>query len=136
MSTPSRSVLGGADAIAFLNQYQQAGGKAKFIAGSITVDPAILTSQGRAKEALMGTPAGSPIADNWDDPSWQKFVKLYQDTFPADQRFPTPSLFAANYYIATKAALDGLNAVKGDLVEQSRRAAQVAVHGDHRHAGR
>jgi branched-chain amino acid transport system substrate-binding protein len=108
-------VLGGADAIAFLNQYQQAGGQAKFIAGSITVDPAILTSRGKAKEALVGTPAGSPIADNWDDPSWQRFVKLYQDTFPADQRFPTPSLFAASYYIATKAALEGLNAVKGDL---------------------
>jgi branched-chain amino acid transport system substrate-binding protein len=108
-------VLGGADAVNFLNQYQQAGGKAKFIAGSITVDPAILTSKGKAKEALVGTPAGSPIADNWDDPSWKKFVKLYQDTFPADQRFPTPSLFAANYYIATKAALEGLDAVKGDL---------------------
>ncbi len=108
-------ILGGSDAINFLNQYQQAGGKAKFIAGSITVDQAILTSKGKAKDALLGTPSAGPTADNWDDPAWKKFVKAYQDTFPADQRFPTPSLFAANYYMATKAMLEGLNATKGDL---------------------
>jgi branched-chain amino acid transport system substrate-binding protein len=108
-------VLGGADAVNFLNQYQQTGGKAKFIAGSITVDQAILTSKGKAKEALIGTPAGGPIADNFDGANWKKFVKAYQDAFPADQRFPTPSLFATNYYVATKAVLEGLNAVRGDL---------------------
>ena len=107
--------LGGGDAIAFLNQYQQAGGKAKLIAGAITVDQSILTSKGKAREALLGTPAAQPIADNDPSPEWQKFVKAYQDAFPADQRFPTPSLFATGYYIATKAMLEGLNAVKGDL---------------------
>jgi branched-chain amino acid transport system substrate-binding protein len=108
-------VLGGSDAVNFLNQYQQAGGKAKFIAGSITVDQAILTSKGKAKDALLGTPAGGPIADNWDNENWKKFVKAYQDAFPADKRFPTPSLFATNYYVATKALLEGLNATKGNL---------------------
>lgn len=107
--------LGGGDAIAFLNQYQQAGGKAKLIAGAITVDQSILTSKGKAREALVGTPAAQPIADNDDSPEWKTFVKAYQDAFPPDQRFPTPSLFATGYYIATKAMLEGLNAVKGDL---------------------
>lgn len=109
--------LGGGDAIAFLNQYQQAGGKAKFIAGAITVDQSILTSKGRAKEMLLGTPAAQPIADTYDGPEWVKFVKQYQDAFPADQRFPTPTLFATAYYVATKAMLEGLNAVKGDLAD-------------------
>jgi branched-chain amino acid transport system substrate-binding protein len=107
--------LGGGDAIAFLNQYQQAGGRAKLIAGAITVDQSILTSKGKAREALLGTPAAQPIADNDESPEWQKFVKAYQDAFPADKRFPTPSLFATGYYIATKAMIEGLNAVKGDL---------------------
>lgn len=107
--------LGGGDAVAFLNQYQQAGGKAKLVAGAITVDQSILSSKGKAKEALIGTPAGQPVADTYDGAEWKKFVKAYQDAFPADQRFPSPSLFATAYYIATKAMIEGLNASGGDL---------------------
>lgn len=107
--------LGGGDAVSFLNQYQQAGGNAKLIAGAITVDQSILSSKGKAKDALIGTPAGQPVADNYDGAEWKKFVKAYQDAFPADQRFPSPSLFATAYYIATKAMLEGLNASGGDL---------------------
>ena len=33
--------LGGADAVNFLNQYQQAGGKAHLMGGSIMIDPPI-----------------------------------------------------------------------------------------------
>ena len=36
--------LGGADAVNFLNQYQQAGGKAKLMGGSIMVDQTILSA--------------------------------------------------------------------------------------------
>ncbi|MGI9509412.1 MAG: ABC transporter substrate-binding protein [Geminicoccaceae bacterium] len=107
--------LGGGDAVNFLNQYQQAGGETPFIAGSITVDQSILSQKGSAKDALVGTPSAGPQADSWDDPNWQAFVKLYQDTFPEDQRFPSPSLFATTYYTATKAMIEALNAVDGDL---------------------
>ncbi|MEL6962036.1 MAG: ABC transporter substrate-binding protein [Pseudomonadota bacterium] len=107
--------LGGGDAVNFLNQYQQAGGETPFIAGSITVDQTILSQKGSAKQALIGTPSAGPQADSWDDPTWQAFVKLYQDTFPEDQRFPSPSLFATAYYTATKAMIEALNAVDGDL---------------------
>ena len=41
--------LGGGDAVNFLNQYQQAGGDAKLIGGSIMVDGTVLNSKGRAK---------------------------------------------------------------------------------------
>src|SRR5271156_3719006 len=70
--------LGGADAINFLNQYQQAGGNAKLIGGSIMVDQSILSSKGKAKEALVGVNAAGPFADTWDDPKWQAFVQAYQ----------------------------------------------------------
>src|SRR6201996_5260674 len=90
--------LGGADAVNFLNQYQQAGGKAHLMGGSILVDQTILSAKGSAKNALIGTIAASGQADTWDDPGWQKFVKAYQDSFPPEKRFPSPSLLATNYY--------------------------------------
>src|SRR5580692_3009463 len=68
--------LGGADALNFLNQYQQAGGNAKLIGGSIMVDQSILSSKGKAKEALTGVNAAGPFADTWEDPKWQAFVKV------------------------------------------------------------
>ena len=107
--------LGGADAVNFLNQYQQAGGKAHLLGGSIMVDQTILSAKGNAKNALVGTLAASGQADTWDDPGWQAFVKDYQAAFPPEKRFPSPSLLATNYYDATMALIQALRAVNGDL---------------------
>ena len=107
--------LGGADAINFLNQYQQAGGNAKLIGGSIMVDQTILSSKGKAKEALVGVVSAGPQADTWDDPRWQAFVKAYQQAWPPEKRFAGPSLCATNYYDETTAALLALDKVNGDL---------------------
>lgn len=107
--------LGGGDAVNFLTQYQQAGGDIPFIGGSITVDQTILSQKGSAKDALIGTPSAGPQADGWDDPSWQAFVDLYKNSFDEGDRFPSPSLFATTYYTATKAMIEALNAVDGDL---------------------
>ena len=107
--------LGGGDAVNFLNQYLQAGGDAALIGGTIMVDQTVLSSKGPAKNALIGTPASGPQADSWDDPKWQAFVKAYQDAFPPDQRFPSPSLLATGYHNATTAALTVLNDIGGDL---------------------
>ena len=90
--------LGGADAVNFLNQYQQAGGNAKLIGGSIMVDQTVLSSKGKAKEALIGTVSGGPQADTWEDPRWQAFVKAYQDAWPPEKRFTGPSLGGTYYY--------------------------------------
>jgi branched-chain amino acid transport system substrate-binding protein len=107
--------LGGGDAVNFLNQYTQAGGKAKMIGGSIMVDQTVLSSKGAAKRALVGTPTGGPQADAWDNPKWQQWVKAYQAAFPADKRFQSPSLTGTNYYNSTNAMFNALNAVNGDL---------------------
>jgi branched-chain amino acid transport system substrate-binding protein len=107
--------LGGADALNFLNQYQQAGGHAKLIGGSIMVDQTILSSKGKAKEALIGTVSAGPQADSWDDPKWQAFVKAYQNAWPPEKRFTGPSLCATNYYDETLAMLQALDKVDGDL---------------------
>jgi branched-chain amino acid transport system substrate-binding protein len=107
--------LGGADAVNFLNQYQQAGGNAKLIGGSIMVDQTVLSSKGKAREALIGTVSAGPQADAWDDPKWQAFVKAYQRAWPAEKRFAGPSLCATNYYDETQAMLQALDKVNGDL---------------------
>ena len=109
--------LGGGDAVNFLNQYQQAGGSANLVGGTIMVDGTVLNSQGSAKEALIGVPSSGPQADNSDDERWTTFVKLYQDTFPEGERFPTPSLFATGYYNATSAMLQCVGETNGDLGE-------------------
>ncbi|MEP3330720.1 ABC transporter substrate-binding protein [Sedimentitalea sp.] len=107
--------LGGGDAVNFLNQYQQAGGDANLIGGSIMVDGTVLSSEGSAKEALIGTPSSGPQSDTWDDPAWQEYVKAYQDTFAPEDRFPSPSLLATGYYNATLAMLQCMDTVGGDL---------------------
>ena len=107
--------LGGGDAVNFLNQYQQAGGDAHLIGGSIMVDGTVLSAKGDAKKALIGTPSSGPQADTWDDPKWQAYVKAYQDAFPPEKRFPIPSLLGTGYYNAANAAIECLNQVNGDL---------------------
>ncbi len=107
--------MGGTDSINFLNQYQQAGGKANLIGGSIMADPTVLGSKGKAKEALVGTPTSGPFAADNPAPEWVAYVKAYQDAFPAGQRFATPSLFGIGYHVATLAAIAALNEVNGDL---------------------
>jgi branched-chain amino acid transport system substrate-binding protein len=107
--------LGGADALNFLNQYQQAGGNAKLFGGTIMIDQTILSSKGKAKEALIGTASAAPFADTSDDPKWQAFVKAYKDNWPPEKRFASPSLCAVNYYDETNAALLALDKVNGDL---------------------
>jgi ABC-type branched-subunit amino acid transport system substrate-binding protein len=107
--------LGGGDAVNFLNQYLQAGGDAKLIGGTIMVDQTVLSSKGKAKEVLAGTPAAGPQADTWDNAKWQAYVKAYQDAFPPEKRFPVPSLLGTGYYNATTAAFTVLNNIGGDL---------------------
>lgn len=107
--------LGGGDAVNFLNQYQQAGGDAKLIGGTIMIDGTVLSSKGKAKEALIGTPGSGPQADTWDNEKWQAFVKAYQDAFPPEKRFPSPALMATGYYNAFNAMKICMDNVKGDL---------------------
>lgn len=105
--------LGGADAVNFLTQYEQNGGNKPLIGGTITVDQSVLGFKGKRRDALIGTASSGPMADGYDNAAWKKFVADYKATFK--DGFPSPSLFAHGYYVNTKAALDALDAVKGDL---------------------
>ena len=104
--------LGGADAINFLTQYEQAGGSKPLIGGSITVDQSVLSAKGKRRDYLIGTPSAGPVADNLDNPKWKAFVEAYRKTPKA---FNSPSLFSHGYYIEAIAMMQALDTVKGDL---------------------
>lgn len=109
-------VLGGADAVNFLNQYEASGGDKPILGGSITVSQDVLNYRGKKRDSLVGTLSAGPLADAYDGAEWKKFVSDYQKEFPVSAGgFPSPSLFAYVYYMNMKAALDGLAAVNGDL---------------------
>jgi branched-chain amino acid transport system substrate-binding protein len=116
--------LGGADAVNFLNQYQQAGGNAHLLGGSIMVDQTVLSAKGKAKEAMIGTIAASGMADNDPNPKWQEFVKAYQGhakTGYFKNAFNSPSLLAINYYNSADAVFKALDEVKGDLSDGNKK---------------
>jgi branched-chain amino acid transport system substrate-binding protein len=109
-------VLGGADAVNFLNQYEAAGGDKPLLAGSITVSQDVLNYRGKKRDSLVGTLAAGPLADAYDGKEWRAFVEDYKKNYPVSAGgYPSPSLFAYVYYVNMKAALDGLAAVNGDL---------------------
>jgi branched-chain amino acid transport system substrate-binding protein len=107
-------VLGGSDAVNFLNQMEQAGIDKPMVGGSITVDQTVLNYKGKRRESLLGTASAGPMADSIDTDAWKKFVSDYKSAGFKDA-FPSPSLFAFLYYVSTEAALLGIDQVKGDL---------------------
>ncbi len=113
--------MGGTDSINFLNQFEQAGADTNLIGGTIMADQTVLTSRGRAKEALIGTPTSGALAEDNDAPEWIEYVEAYRAAFPENERFPTPSLFGVGYYNATLAALAALDEVDGDLSDGQAR---------------
>jgi branched-chain amino acid transport system substrate-binding protein len=118
--------LGGADGVNFLTQYQQAGGTAPLIGGSITVDQTVLGTQGKQRDYVIGTPAAGPIADNAEGPAWKKFVDDYKAAYK--DGFPSPSLFAQGYYIETKALLAALDKVGGDVSGDQAKLRDALTH--------
>jgi branched-chain amino acid transport system substrate-binding protein len=105
--------LGGADAVNFLTQYNQAGGDKPIIGGSITIDQSILDSEGPFKKQLIGAPAGTPTVSDFDGAEWKAFSASYTAQFP--DGFSAPSIFAHHYYMGAHAAILALEEVKGDL---------------------
>ena len=109
-------ILGGADAVNFLTQYENSGGDKPMMGGSITVSQDVLNYKGKRRDSLVGTISAGPVADSFDGADWKAFVADYQKSYPVSAGgFPSPSLFAFVYYVNMKAALDGLAAVNGDL---------------------
>ncbi len=106
--------LGGSDAINFLKQYDEFGGKAPLIGGAIFVDAVVLGVKGALADRVLGTPSSQAFPDEYDLPAYQKWVAEYKAKYP-DSGFPNASLYSYGYYMAAKAALQAFKDVNGDL---------------------
>ncbi len=115
--------LGGSDAVNFFSQYEQAGGDKPLVAGSITIDQSVLGYKGKRRDALIGTPSAGPIADDYDNPAWKKFVADYRSMFK--DGLPSPGLFGYAYYVNAKAVFDALDQVKGELGDNQAKLRQT-----------
>jgi branched-chain amino acid transport system substrate-binding protein len=115
--------LGGADGVNFLTQYQQAGGSAPLIGGSITADQSVLSTQGKQRDSVMGMPSAGPIADNAEGAAWKKFVADYKAAYP--DGFPSPSLFAHGYYVEAEALIAALNKIGGDMSDHGKKLGEA-----------
>lgn len=106
--------LGGTDAINFIKQFNDFGynDKIDILGGSITVDTSIISTDAGA--FLEGVYSGSHYAQVLPYPEFDKFDTDY------NERFGRPSsLFAADYYIGAKVALAALEAVDGNVEDQT-----------------
>ena len=84
-------VLGGADAVNFLNQYEAAGGDKPMLGGSITVSQDVLNYHGKRRDSLVGTLSAGPLADAYDGAEWKAFVADYKKNYPGvGRRLPEP----------------------------------------------
>ncbi len=106
-------MLGGADAVNFLTQYDQSGASQPLIAGSNVVDQTVLSSKGPFQRRLVGIPSAHMVADEIDTQVYRDYVAKYKKRFP--NALSSPSAPYYGYYVATKAVLAALNQVNGDL---------------------
>jgi len=104
---------GGSDGINFMKQLREFGlrDKVKILGGSIFVDPVVLSQVG---DDLVGVMAGSHFAQDLPYKEFKEFDEAYRERSGGTP----PSLWAADYFIATKVAIAGLQAVKGKLEDQ------------------
>jgi branched-chain amino acid transport system substrate-binding protein len=112
-------LMGGADAINFLSQYSQSGGKAPLIGGTSTMDQSVLSAKGPFRSQIIGMVAASGVADENTDPKWVDFATRYKAKYP--DGLNAPSIFAHGYYVNTKAVLLALQQVDGDLADGQKK---------------
>uniref|UniRef100_A0A7C2WEX8 ABC transporter substrate-binding protein n=1 Tax=Thermorudis sp. TaxID=1969470 RepID=A0A7C2WEX8_9BACT len=112
-------ILGGSDAVNFLQAYADFGGQAALIGGSSTIDQNVLEARGNIRQRVIGIPSAGPVAADNPDKAWQDWVNAYKQQFP--QGLTTPSLFCWGYYVNAKGLLLGLQEVDGDLSDGQKK---------------
>ncbi len=105
--------MGGTDAINFVKQYDEFTGQAiPLIGGPTAVDQSVLSELGDRAEGLISS---GPVVDDSGLAEFDAFAARLDEVFPGQ----TPNIFNTYYYIATKSALQALEAVGGDLSDDS-----------------
>lgn len=106
--------LGGTDAVNFVNQMDEYGqlGKKPILGGTVTIDASQLASVG---DKLEGVISGSIMSGDIDSEAFRKLDAAF-----VELRGRAPSLFVENYYRATVFAILALQAVDGNVEDQTK----------------
>jgi branched-chain amino acid transport system substrate-binding protein len=105
--------LGGTDAVNFVNQMDEYGqlGKKPLLGGTVTVDATQLASVG---EKLNGVVSGSIMSGDINTPAFKQLDAAFEKL-----RGRPPSLFVENYYRGAKFAILALQAINGNIEDQT-----------------
>lgn len=105
-------ILGGTDAIEFIQQYEQSDQPKPMLGGLVTADQTVLSASDPNTGVLQGMISAGPTADDVDLPAWKQFVEQYHQLFK--DGFHYPSFPGICYYLNCWAALLALEKTKGD----------------------
>ena len=116
--------LGGADGVNFLKQYQDAGGTAPLIGGSITADQTVLSSQGKQKDAVLGMPSGRADRRRMGQRRLEEVRRGLQEDVPG--RISEPVALRTRLLREHQAVLLALDKVNGDISDNGAKLRETS----------
>jgi branched-chain amino acid transport system substrate-binding protein len=112
--------IGGAGLVSFMKQYQQQKGKIdpKKTMGNVFFDDPLVLKE--VSDAVTGAYTAGPTAADSNDPKVKEYIADLDKAYGKEISGLGPSVFVYNYYTAAWALTKGLEAVKGDISDQSK----------------
>ena len=112
--------IGGAGLVSFMKQYQEQKGKIdpKKTMGNVFFDDPLVLKE--VSDAVTGAYTAGPTAADSNDPKVKDYVQQLDDAYGKEISGLAASVFVYNYYNAAWALIKGLEAVNGDISDQSK----------------
>jgi branched-chain amino acid transport system substrate-binding protein len=112
--------IGGAGLVSFMKQYQEQKGKIdpKKTMGNVFFDDPLVLKE--VSNAVTGAYTAGPTAADSNDPKVKEYVADLDAAYGKEISGLAASVFVYNYYNAAWALIKGLEAVKGDITDQSK----------------
>jgi branched-chain amino acid transport system substrate-binding protein len=112
--------IGGAGLVSFMKQYQEQKGKIdpKKTMGNVFFDDPLVLKE--VSNAVTGAYTAGPTAADSSDPKVKEYVDDLDAAYGKEISGLAASVFVYNYYNAAWALIKGLEAVKGDISDQSK----------------
>jgi len=125
--------IGGSGLISFLKQYQQQKGRVdteRMLGNVFWDDPLVLKEVGKS---LVGGATSAMTAADSSDPKVKKYIDDLRKAYGDEIAATGPSVFTYGYYLDMVGLIKGLEAVNGDVSNQSKlqkAIAGVSLSGD------
>ena len=112
--------IGGAGLVSFMKQYQEQRGKIdpKKTMGNVFFDDPLVLKE--VSGAVTGSFTAGPTAADSNDPKVAEYLEDLKSAYGEEIAGLGPSVFVYNYYTAMWALIQGLEAVDGDISDQSK----------------